>query len=1551
MDRARQLGDLFQHTTGGRRPCPLVAGWSLCKLPHSIRAVRHCRHWDFRLIAAAMVSICVVGLVPQARSQQYSCTFTYCGPDSNTESVFILPETSGLMEAKVWDPTVQVQTVSGNYVSDTGVAIVAAFPCTGCISNIGNGYASAGNIVGEITALPGDVNYYGLNYFHFDLANLTSPCPTGNCVAALLILGPAEAQLYAAPPQPPPPPPPPPLDQIRISNQGSFASWEDSTQWLDGNGSTVNQPPNSSNPVYVIPGKSSVFLGSSDTAATVTVESGTLPGETAELDGFAGSSLNTSTLSVIGGAVVSIYANSTIATTGNTVIGGDYVDPTGSYGGAGGSGGGSFDNNGGTHTVGGDLLIGDAANSAGTYSVSSGGTVNVSGQIEVGGAGTGLFSQQDQGSTVTANVLDVGANKGGSGSYTISDGTLTVATNLIVGDQSTGVFSEQGTNALVTTAQLYVGNADGGNGTYNLSAGSLQVAGALALGVAGNGVGTFNQTGGTVQTGSLIIGQSASGSLTQPNGTYNLSGGSLSVLGSGSLTVGGSGSGLLAVSNGSSLTTTTADIGGSASSSSTGVVTVDTFSSWSNGGSLTIGDQGTGTVAVSNGSYVSNGGDLILGNAAGSSGTLTLNGTGWFNSGTVKVGVSGQGNLSILGGGALLVSVGGDIGVNGLGATTQGPPVPNTVTVQAGSWSDFGSLQVGDGGAGQLTISQGGQVNSGAADVGIQNGSIGTVTVTGQGSQWSLGGNALTIADAGSGTMSVQNGGVVLSGTSIIGSQAGATGNVTVSGTGSTWQAQTLTVAKSGTATLTVSQVGSVQVSSDANVGQNGTLTVTDQGTQFTVGGNLSIGNAGTSGGATIQKQATLNVMGDLSVSGTMTVTDNNTTVTVGGSSTIDSSGTSKGQFTLQDGALFQGDSFTVGGAANSTGTATVSGSGSSLQVNSLTVGGGGTGTLNVNGDGTVNSLGSSVGAQSGGNGTVAIGGDDGAGTWNLNGNLTVGGGGAGQVTISDGGTINLNGNNITLGSQAGSGGTLTLDGDNGTLSNVNAVKVGDSGGGSLIMVNGANATFSTLTVGASDGGNGDVLVSDAGTQLTTVGGLSTSGNVTIGGKGTGTIEITNGAAVLTNGNASVGSSIGGVGTVTMTIGGGWQVDGSLTVGGAGQGNVLVNGNSALSVKGNITVGSSSPSGTGVLTVDGSTAGTNQYSSLVYGATLSVGSYGTGQLNVLNGAKAQPLSGTGTGNIVIAANTGSTGAVSVSGAHSELDYRNGLTVGSSGMGTLSVAKGGLVDYAAGSKGSVVIAANQGATGSTTTIDGAGSRLNASTLTLGSASSTGALQVSNGGLLDVATKITLNAGSTIDTSTGTTTVGSVSNSSIGDLTVGSGGTLKGGGNVIGNLVNAGGLIDLGDPDVLSLTGNYAQTGGTLLFDVYGNDVGDYDQLTATGNINITGGTIEVNFIDGLLPPADQVFDFISAASLDLTDVNYIIAGLGNTVDYTMSANNGALAINILGAGQPPSPVPEPPTALLFATGALGMMLVRRRKKSRRTRKATATETHTTTPVAA
>ena len=116
----------------------------------------------------------------------------------------------------------------------------------------------------------------------------------------------------------------------------------------------------------------------------------------------------------------------------------------------------------------------------------------------------------------------------------------------------------------------------------------------------------------------------------------------------------------------------------------------------------------------------------------------------------------------------------------------------------------------GASGSGTLDITGGGKVSSGAGRVAPFFGSVGTVTVDGPGSTWTIDGILRGIS--GVGTLNITGGGKVSNGAARVSAPTGgAIDRVTVDGPGSTWTTSgDLTI---GSAQLQVSGGASVVVS------------------------------------------------------------------------------------------------------------------------------------------------------------------------------------------------------------------------------------------------------------------------------------------------------------------------------------------------------------------------------------------------------------------------------------------------------------------------------------------------------------------------------------------------------------------------------------------------------------------------------------------------------------------------------------------------------------------------------------------------------------------
>jgi outer membrane autotransporter protein len=342
----------------------------------------------------------------------------------------------------------------------------------------------------------------------------------------------------------------------------------------------------------------------------------------------------------------------------------------------------------------------------------------------------------------------------------------------------------------------------------------------------------------------------------------------------------------------------------------------------------------------------------------------------------------------------------------------------NPGPVQTPNWFVGGDLEIGNSnpGGGTLTIENGGTVTNDTGFIGYGATDEGTVTVSaqdgnGNASTWTNNGD-LVVGQDGTGTLHIEDGGVVINASGYVGAGAGSQGHVTVSGhdgsgNASTWTStDTVYIGDYGTASLTILDGGVVN-SGWASIGENtsGTGTVTVSGrdingnaSSWNVTNQILIGNSGVNntldvlaGGAVNSEQGliafTSGSEGTVTVSG-RDVNGNASTWNAVNNIYVGFAG--DGTLSVQDGAAVA-TSAAGGGAASiyigymsgSTGTVDVSsttGDVSSLTAtDSINVGDSGTGTMTVGKGGFV---------SVGGNVRIANG-NTSSGTLHLNGDST----------------------------------------------------------------------------------------------------------------------------------------------------------------------------------------------------------------------------------------------------------------------------------------------------------------------------------------------------------------------------------------------------------------------------------------------------------------------------------------------------------------------------------------------------------------------------------
>ncbi|WP_309398522.1 PEP-CTERM sorting domain-containing protein [Cerasicoccus maritimus] len=195
-------------------------------------------------------------------------------------------------------------------------------------------------------------------------------------------------------------------------------------------------------------------------------------------------------------------------------------------------------------------------------------------------------------------------------------------------------------------------------------------------------------------------------------------------------------------------------------------------------------------------------------------------------------------------------------------------------------------------------------------------------------------------------------------------------------------------------------------------------------------------------------------------------------------------------------------------------------------------------------------------------------------------------------------------------------------------------VQVGNnSGDGSLLIEGGSTLTSARGFIANSSGITASVTISGSGSAWN----FATGEFLNIGQGGNGTLLISNGGGLSTEGTSNVGNSTGSIGRVTITGASSYWNAGSIFLGNSGDGAVVVSDGANIT-SGGISLGRSS-GGTGSLVVTGSG------SSVTTDTISNIGFAGSGSLTVANGGS---YSTTANKNIIVNRNgTAESGMVNI----------------------------------------------------------------------------------------------------------------------------------------------------------------------------------------------------------------------------------------------------------------------------------------------------------------
>jgi len=882
--------------------------------------------------------------------------------------------------------------------------------------------------------------------------------------------------------------------------------------------------------------------------------------------------------------------------------------------------------------------------------------------------------------------------------------------------------------------------------------------------------------------------------------------------------------------------------------------------------------------------------------------TLTITGSNSvFQAPTfVEVGVSTNGPASLVLSAGATGTVGSIyLGLGGKGS--EGDITINAATLTSNSFIDVGESAFSTG---KVGIVSGGQLTTEDAAIGFGNDALGSATLNGSGSKWTINGFVAIGYDGPdvTSTLTVQNHAMVTSQDYLaLGGNVDPTnGNLTGNGS--------LSIS-SGGVVISGTTVPSASLAAAVGFGPNstGTVLIDGTGSLWDIKQRLDIGySSGSTGTVTVQNGGTLQVEADIirigrdaGSTGTLTFDG------MGGSSpTLTFNGGASNQLIIGDGGT--GNFFVQGGAQITVGASVIIGNEGNTGMGS------GTGNATVKGQNS---------------------------SWTINGNLTVGEGGTGTLMIMNGDTVSVSGTGI-LGDQNGSNGTLTLDGVGSKLTfttSGNALMIGNDGIGTLTVQNGATVTLPATNLGQQTDGSGVINVMGKSSDGTTASAVTITGQLVVGYASGLSQQVYNGLFVSGGGQvmsaqAVIGSQPGSYGVVQISgqnsqwmitnSGGGSSPD--LTVGSSGRGSFTLS-DQANFTAGSVTLGAQGPSGnnaggTGIVLIEGN-AGTGNQTLFTTNGPLIIGDSGIGRFTANGGAQI-----VSSGTVVIAnqpTSTVSTATITDPGTLWQISGAS-LTIGNGGTGVLTVQNGGAVNANQGIVylGSITNGSNsQG----TLTVTGDGSSFKAGGFSLGASNGgTATLNIQLGGQVTITTFV-IPVGATGNTDTilvdGKSSTGTPSTLTVDQIVNGTSSSsvsITVSNQAILNVKSDGefGVDGSGGTSTLTInSGGQFVAAKTLFF------LGQ----TGAGNLNVTNGgslTTEQTYIGGGSGPSTATIGGSGGAPATWT----ISAGAGLEL-LTINAG-GTLAIMAGGTVTVAGNVTEEsdPSAVITVSGANAVLTI-------------------------
>ena len=489
------------------------------------------------------------------------------------------------------------------------------------------------------------------------------------------------------------------------------------------------------------------------------------------------------------------------------------------------------------------------------------------------------------------------------------------------------------------------------------------------------------------------------------------------------------------------------------------------------------------------------------------------------------------------------------------------------------------SLIIGDGGYGELKVTDGAQAESGNASdpettyVGQDYGGTGKVYVDHADSEYTVH-DLLFFGDSGLAEGFIRYGGkMTVNDAMSLGRLANGDGRLTVEDTDSKLDAQSdLYVGGFGNGELTV-QDGATADSGNMNVamfdGSTGTVTVQGNST-VNVTGDCYVGGwiagEGGEGHMVVEAGSTLNVSGtykvwpgsSVSASGDAATNDLGTSATINGWLVCDTLDIPAGAVcTMGPSSVLMfnhvigmsainAHHLEIGTSTGASGSADVTiGNGQSLNLTGdLTVGSDVAGSLLVQGTGSVSHKNLYVGRYVGGDGQITANHAD--VSWSCDGWIHVGYEGLGTVTLESGADYVQNGSG-RVGYLTGSVGEINVRHAGSSIDISGWLLVGDQGFGSLTVESQGHAEIGGLYVG-NGVASGVVLVHNPGSSLDTE-------QVRVGTGGIGHMWVLDSATLTTGtGISGIGTTATGEGYLLVHTGATWNGQGDVYVGGMDSG-------------------------------------------------------------------------------------------------------------------------------------------------------------------------------------------------------------------------------------------------------------------------------------------------------------------------------------------------------------------------------------------------------------